>query len=68
MDRFLKRPASASPCKRPALSAKQGNITAVQRACEFGSQQRSITHTVCNIVLLCAIPQLTINELYVIIV
>ena len=34
-----------SPSKRPALSAKQGNITAVQRACEFGSSAtwRSLT-------------------------
>ena len=48
MDRFLKRPVlvpQPSPSKRPAISAKQGNITADQRACEFGSSAtwRSLT-------------------------
>ena len=43
MDRFLKRPAavsasssnSAPRSKRPAPAAKQGNVTADQRVCEF---------------------------------
>ena len=57
MDRFLKRPASGSPSappsKRPALSAKQGNISAVQRACEFGKDKfyadgRKLFCRICN--------------------